>query len=44
MIGFNEIGPVNKVESLFCVISLLLSSLINALIFSEMVVIIQSME
>ena len=44
MMGFNEMGPVNLIEMLFAVLSLLLTSLINALIFSEIVMIIQTLD
>jgi hypothetical protein len=40
MLGSNEIGPVNLIELLFCIIVLIITSLINAIIFGEMAVLI----
>ena len=44
MLGYNEMGPVNDIEILYCIWSMLLASLINAQIFSEMAVLIQKMQ
>jgi len=33
--SLNEIGPVNEIEMIFTIILLLISSVVNALIFSE---------
>ena len=42
MMGFNELGPVNPLEMLFGIFSLLTASLLNAQIFSEIVLLLQS--
>jgi len=34
-LGSNEFGPVNPIEMIFCVLTLICSALMNALIFSD---------
>jgi len=40
MLGFNEMGPVNKIEMFFCVVTMLSASIINAQIFGDIAVLI----
>ena len=42
--GFNELGPVNTIEIGFAILFLLSSSLINTLMFSQIVVLIQGIQ
>ena len=35
MLGYNEMGPVNEIEMLFCVVTMLSASIINGQIFGE---------
>jgi len=42
LIGFNELGPVNPIEMVFSIAFLLSASMINAQIFSEIVLLMQS--
>ena len=44
ILGFNELGPVNPPEMIFCVLLLLASSLLNALLFSDMAVIVEFLQ
>jgi len=38
ILGSNEFGPVNEIEMIFLVITLLVSSVLNALIFGDIAV------
>lgn len=44
LLGINEMGPVNESEMAFCSISILISLVVNANLFSEMAVLIARMD
>lgn len=44
ILGFNEMGPVNPSEMIFCIICMLLASFFNGLIFSELIMILTTLE
>jgi len=35
ILGLNEMGPINEIEMLYCIVTLLFSALLNALLFGD---------
>ena len=35
ILGSNEIGPVNEIEMAFCIVTLIISALLNSLLFGD---------
>jgi hypothetical protein len=42
-IGSNEFGPVNNSEFIFCIISLMISAMLNAIIFGDIASLMQKL-